>query len=370
MTGQPNQTGLPADSFCRQLFQNVQVALVAVDADFNVTCCNQTASMLLAVAPLDAVGRPVHQLVPENCRNLLDKMLRRAMARREPAQFDMSIPLPDSQTRCLMAVLSPIRDDQDRDVGAAIWLADRTESRRMAERLAAADRMAAIAAFAGGVAHHFNNIMGAITTSVDHALTSGDYSAMRKALQIAADGTARAARITQAMLAFAERDSRRSEPADCAEILINFSRLIERPLAKRNIKLALDLKPTPPVRLDSNRMHQILGNLLTNAEEAMPAGGQISLGLDAAGDEIVVTFADTGCGIRPEHLGKIFQPFFTTKGPLHGGSQNNPGLGLAMVHGMVMDMGGRIFVESEPDRGAKFSMFFPVRPRPAGMEED
>lgn len=341
-----------------------------VDVNFNVMFCNRTACMLLAVAPDDVADKSVYQLVPENRRNLLDKLLRRSLSRRSAVQFEIPFPRPDLQTRYLMAVVSPVRDDQDKDLGLAIWLLDNTESRRMCERMAATERMAAIAAFAGGVAHHFNNILGAITTSVDHALTSGDYSAMRKALQIAAEGTARAAKITQALMAFAERDSRRSEPADCAEILINFSRLVERPLAKRNIKLAMDLKPTPPVRLDSNRMHQILGNLLTNAEEAMPAGGQITLGLDTAGDEIVITFADSGSGIKPEHRDKIFQPFFTTKGPLHGGSQNNPGLGLAMVHGMVMDMSGRIIVDSEPGQGATFSMYFPIQPRPVGLEED
>jgi signal transduction histidine kinase len=119
------------------------------------------------------------------------------------------------------------------------------------------------------------------------------------------------------------------------------------------------------VPVETNQMHQILGNLLTNAEEAMPDGGTITINLDRPDERIVLTFGDTGCGIRPEHQPLVFEPFFTTKGLLAGGDQASPGLGLSVVHGLVLEMGGSISLESEPLKGTRFFISFPAPDQPA-----
>ena len=218
--------------------------------------------------------------------------------------------------------------------------------------------MASLGTLAGGVAQHFNSILGGVGAFVDFALTSGDPVAMRRALQMAAEAAARAAQITHSLLSFSER-GHRADLADLTEVVLTFSHLVERPLAEKNIELLLDLRPVPIVAVEANRMHQALGNLLTNAEEAMPAGGQIALTLDRDADEVVLTFSDSGNGIKPEHLPLIFEPFFTTKGLL-GGDRANPGLGLSVVHGVVVEMGGRIEVQSQEGHGAAFILRFPV----------
>ncbi len=114
-------------------------------------------------------------------------------------------------------------------------------------------------------------------------------------------------------------------------------------------------------------MHQALGNLLTNAEEAMPTGGEIRITLDRAGDEVRLAFADTGCGIKPEHLSLVFEPFFTTKGLLAGGDHANPGLGLSVVHGIVLEMGAadRRAVQAR-SRGHVHDVFSGPRTQAAG----
>jgi signal transduction histidine kinase len=112
--------------------------------------------------------------------------------------------------------------------------------------------------------------------------------------------------------------------------------------------------------VEANRMQQVLGNLLTNAEEAMPAGGTVTLTLDRDGSDVRLTFADTGCGIDPKSLPLVFEPFFTTKGLLAGGDRANPGLGLSIVHGIVTEMGGRISVESQLGQYARFTIRLPV----------
>jgi signal transduction histidine kinase len=93
-------------------------------------------------------------------------------------------------------------------------------------------------------------------------------------------------------------------------------------------------------------------------------GGTISINLDRIAGRIVQAFGDTGFGIRPEHQPLVFEPFFTTKGLLAGGDQANPGLGLSVVHGLVLEMGGAISLESEPLKGTRFFISFPVPDQP------
>jgi signal transduction histidine kinase len=281
------------------------------------------------------------------------------------SEFEVQLTGPGSKARDLMVVLSPIPGPDGASLGVAAWIVDETTRKRLGERLVQAEKMASLGTLAGGVAHHFNNILGGVATFVDFALTSGDRQAMHRALQMTAEAAARASRITQSLLTFAEHDQRRADLADLTEVVLTFVHLVERPLEERRIRLHLDLHPVPIVPVETNQMHQILGNLLTNAEEAMPDGGTITINLDRPDERIVLTFGDTGCGIRPEHQPLVFEPFFTTKGLLAGGDQASPGLGLSVVHGLVLEMGGSISLESEPLKGTRFFISFPAPDQPA-----
>jgi signal transduction histidine kinase len=187
---------------------------------------------------------------------------------------------------------------------------------------------------------------------------------MKRALQMTAEATARVVKITQSLLGFAKQDSQEGDLADLTEVVLTFAHLVERPLAERRIRLNLDVQSVPVLAIEANRMHQVLGHLLTNAEEAMPDGGTLSLGLNRDGRCVRLTFADTGCGIRPEHLPLVFEPFFTTKGVLAGGDRVNPGLGLSVAHGMIVAMGGAVQVASEVGKGTAFTLSFPIPPAP------
>lgn len=214
--------------------------------------------------------------------------------------------------------------------------------------------------FAAGVAHHFNHILGEVATSVDRALTSGDTAAMKQALRMTAEAVARMSKITLSLSGFAKCDTLQTDMADLTEIILTFSHLIERSLSEKNIQLKLRLKPVPIIALEVNRMHQALGNLLTNAEEAMPKGGTVTISLDSRKDAVELTFADSGCGISADQLDMVFEPFFTTKGTLADRDDVNPGLGLSIVHGIVTEMGGSIEARSPKSSGAKFIITFPI----------
>jgi signal transduction histidine kinase len=116
----------------------------------------------------------------------------------------------------------------------------------------------------------------------------------------------------------------------------------------------------PIIAVEANLLHQVLNNFLTNSEEAMPDGGTVTIRLEREGPDVKLTFADTGCGIQPQHQPLVFEPFFTTKGLHGGGHHGNPGLGLSVVHGLVTEMGGQILLESQPGEGASFFLTFPL----------
>jgi len=347
--------------FYARLCAHAAVAMVATDANYDIVCWNHEAETMLGRSAEEMIGRPILDAVPAERHKLFRRLLERTMSGGEISRFEIALPHPqDEHTMHVLVVLSAIPDAEGRARGVAAWIVDETHRMEMAHRLSQAEKIASLGTLAGGVAHHFNNILGGVATFVDYALTDGDPAAMKRALQMTAEAAARVAKITQSLLSFAEYDSHRTDLADLTEVVLTFAHLIERPLSEMGIDLGLELRPVPIVAVEANRMHQALGNLLTNSEEAMPNGGTVTLRLERVGDDAVLTFADSGPGISSEALAMVFEPFFTTKGLLAGGDRANTGLGLSVVHGIVTEMGGHIVAHSAPRQGATFTMSFPI----------
>jgi PAS domain S-box-containing protein len=356
----PNHPFEKENDFYRQLLANSAIALLATDREFNIVCWNSPAEKFLNLSP-DLIGKSVYAIVPDTRHKLLEKLLNRTFQKGETSHFEICETTPEGEELNLMFILSPIGEDSESRLGVSIWIVDETRRTRLAERLSAAEKMASLGTLAGGVAHHFNNILGGVATFVDFALTRGDIASMKRALRMTSEAAIRASKITQSLLSFAKEDVARADLADLTEIVLTFSHLVERPLEEHNIHMKVDLQPVPVIALETNRMHQALGNLLSNAEEALPNGGEICISIRTGkANEVILTFEDNGIGIPPENLPQIFEPFFTTKGIHAGGEQVNPGLGLSVVHGIILEMGARIEVESTPGEGTRFQIHFPI----------
>lgn len=356
--------------FFQRLCHNAAVAMIATDAEFNIVFWNAAASALLGRDSNLVIGKPLTEVVPTDRKKLLQRLLLRTVKRLETSQFEIRLGDSVEDAKDLMVVLSPVGGDDGKVDGVAAWVIDHTHQKRLGDRLTQAEKMASLGTLASGVAHHFNNILGGVATFVDYALTTGDVTAMKRALQMTAEASSRASKITQSLLSFAKHDAHRTDLADLTEVVLTFAHLVEKPLAEKNIQLNLELQPASVVPVEANRMHQVLGNLLTNAEEAMPDGGELTLAIKPGKDEVILTFADTGCGICNKNHSMVFEPFFTTKGVHAGGEQSNPGLGLSVVHGIILEMGGEIAVESESGKGAKFVIRFSTnRPDPDILED-
>jgi len=253
---------------------------------------------------------------------------------------------------------------------------DVTERVRLEEQLRSAQKLEAIGRLAGGVAHDFNNLLTVITGNGEllaRALEpEGPEQVMLSEIRDAGD---RAAALTRQLLAFSRNQVLTPQLLELNAVVEKTEGMLRR-LIGEDIELTCRLAPdTGWVRVDPGQLEQVIVNLAINARDAMPRGGQLLLAtrfaeLDVAfcrgrpelepGRYAMLEVRDTGTGMSPEVLQRLFEPFFTTKGPGSG-----TGLGLATVHGVVAQSGGRIEVESEPGRGSCFTIFLPAAAAPA-----
>lgn len=234
-------------------------------------------------------------------------------------------------------------------------------------------KMEAIGTLAGGVAHDFNNILSAIIGFTELTLMQQEENrSIRKNLEYVLSAAARAKDLTQQILMFSRKGDEKRELFDLHTVVLETGKLLRKTIPS-SIYLDLDVDAsTGTVMADATQIHQVVMNLCTNAFHAIPAeqGGTIAIGLKpvAVNSSMVaelpllkpgayaqLTIADTGQGIEDDVLSRIYEPFFTTKGPGEG-----TGMGLSVVHGIVNSHGGQIVVESTPEKGTTFKVFLPL----------
>jgi PAS domain S-box-containing protein len=233
---------------------------------------------------------------------------------------------------------------------------DITERRASEERLREAHRLQAAGQLAGGIAHEANNQMSVVLGAVHFLLRRKDLPEPAAAdIDLIRRAAERTAAITQQLLAFSRRQLLRPENVDLDELVENAEPLLRRSLAEAQ-RLVIRHGPAPGlVRADRNQLEQVLLNLILNARDAMPDGGEVSIETGGDGDAVVLAVRDNGTGMDPETLRRAFEPFFTTKEIGQG-----TGLGLSVVHGIVSQSGGQIHAESAPGGGTTFVLRFPV----------
>lgn len=347
-------------------FDELPVAIMRVAADGAILHANRRARGLLALTGTDmpplqtllkGLGRPVSEWLTEAANG-------RGLARSEIVQAARK----DCEVY-LQITLSRVVDAGEPSL--IVVLSDATELKTLEAQFVQSQKMQAIGQLAGGVAHDFNNLLTAISGYCDlllmrHDETDPDYGDLKQINQNAN----RAAALVSQLLAFSRKQNLRPETLDLHDGLSELSHLLNRLLGEKvalNLQMSDDLNK---VRADRRQLEQVLMNLVVNARDAMPNGGNVTIAAEnlhldrvlhrdratvAAGDYVSIKVIDQGSGIQQDRLTKIFEPFFTTKKAGEG-----TGLGLSMVYGIVKQTGGFIFVESAPGQGASFVVLLPA----------
>ncbi|HEX7979575.1 MAG TPA: ATP-binding protein [Gemmatimonadaceae bacterium] len=264
-----------------------------------------------------------------------------------------------------------IRGEHGRPVRCIGTVTDVSDRAELASQLRQAQKMEAVGQLAGGIAHDFNNLLTAIACNVELLLDATDLSDARRddIIQIREAAT-RAATLTRQLLAFSRRQVLQPKPLDLNGTVASMERMLRRVIGG-DVRLLTKLDASlPPVHADAGQMEQVVMNLVLNARDAMPEGGDILVttatttlrsalqhrfGVVAPGRYVVLAVRDSGSGMTPEVYEHLFEPFFTTK--IQG---RGTGLGLAMVHGIVTQSGGHIVVESMEREGTVFSVYLPA----------
>jgi len=284
--------------------------------------------------------------------------------------FEYSRVAPDGTIRYLSVSGAQVFDEQGRFKGYQGIGRDITGLRHLEKQLRLAQRLEAMGTLAGGIAHDFNNILAAILGYGEMARRAAPKgSSLRRDLDSIMMAGERGRALVDRVLAF-------SRSGLGERVAVHVEKVVREALDLLGAKLPEGIRVDAKLRAgraailgDATQVHQVMMNLVTNAVQAMPAGGTLSVSLDAvrselgrtatigavaAGEYVVLTVADTGTGIARDIIERIFDPFFTTKEVGTG-----TGLGLSLVHGTVTELGGAIDVASAPGRGSEFTVYLP-----------
>ena len=352
-------------------FERVPVPMAELSPQGVIIRANSQASRLLG---LRAGETPAIEEVMEGLGRALADWLRDATLGRGFKQPEfLRLSRPERET---FVQVSLHKDMANRRSSLTAVFTDATELKSLEAQFVQSQKMQAIGQLAGGVAHDFNNLLTAITGHCDllllrHKKTDQDYDDL---LQINQNANRAAALVSQ-LLAFSRKQTLRPQNLEIRETLSDLTHLLDR-LVGEKVQLRLEYDPVKrAVRADKRQLEQVVMNLVVNARDSMPEGGEILI--STAGTEICepmlrdrvavpkgayvsISIQDKGCGIASDKLQKIFEPFYTTKRTGEG-----TGLGLSTVYGIVKQTGGYIFVDSSVGQGTIFTLLLPASDLPS-----
>jgi len=234
------------------------------------------------------------------------------------------------------------------------------------QQLNQAQKLTALGELVSTTTHEFNNVLMTVINYAKMGMRHRDQATRDKAFEKILAAGNRAAKITNSVLGFARNRSNSFEPTDMVKLIEDSLVLLEREMSKYRVAVTRQFQPVPLGMVNTNQIQQVLLNLLINARQAMPQGGQllIKLGYDASHDMIELTVRDTGSGIPADKLPRIFDRFYTTKSGPDASGKGGTGLGLSFCRDVIEAHNGRIRVESTVGKGTAFTLKLPAVKQP------
>lgn len=345
--------------FNESIIESINVGILAITPDGRITTCNSALEELLGLPRSRAIGQPIDAVLdPELVRALRQVVGHEGWVVDEARTlYKFRLVLGEDRDLVLNISLTPFVTPQGQNVGSLLVLEDLTHRVRLEEQLQQREKLSSIGLLAAGVAHEVNTPLAGIASYTQMLLRQFPPSDPRRTLLEKIQTQAmRASNIVTNLLNFARVERTDLAELDLHQVLDDTLQLIEPQLRTSGIVVVKEYAPELPAILGNfTKLQQVFMNLILNARDAMPDGGQLTLRTDARDAVVQVDVIDTGVGIPPEHLSKIYDPFFTTKEIGRG-----TGLGLALTYGIVQEHAGRISVESKVGCGTRFTLTFPA----------
>jgi PAS domain S-box-containing protein len=368
-------------SYTDHVFGSLTSGIVTLDLDGRVVTLNPAAESLTGVHLADARGRPGAEAfghMPE-----LSELLARALiTRMGEAVVSASLTRPGARPSQVELTTEPLRGAEGKDLGVVAVLRDLTKVRQLEEQLRRSDRLAALGTLAAGLAHEIKNPLTSLLTFSRHlSRRFGDERFRERFQSVVPRELERINAIVDGLLRLSRPCRLTLSRVTVPDLLEQVLELYGNQLDAKKITLVREYSPgLPAIDADREQLYQAMGNLVTNALDAMSEGGTLTVRADFsdagatalvapgrwfASQRIRVEIADTGAGISPVQSAHVFDPFFTTK-------RSGTGLGLAIVHKIVEDHGGSIVFRPAPGGGTVFTMLLPLSVRRAdrGVEAE
>jgi len=328
-------------AFSDHVIENMPIGLAALDRDGTIVAFNHVAGVILGVQEAEALGRPGPEVLPPE----MSTLTARTQGDSRSLEREISCTLADGRALPLELSLAPLENPEGEFIGGLILFRDLTEVQELKQEVERSRRLASIGRLAAGVAHEIRNPLSSIKGFATYFRERyREVEEDRKTAEIMIQEVDRLNRVIGQLLDFARPMSLEKRPAPVEALIRHALKMVEARAAEQGVAFELDMSPdVGELRVDMDRMVQVLLNLFINALEAMPGGGTLRVETAPVdrGERVRIRVEDTGTGISEGDLEHVFDPYFTTK-------SSGTGLGLAIAHKIVEGHEGEISVESRP----------------------
>ncbi|MFH1018178.1 MAG: ATP-binding protein [Pseudomonadota bacterium] len=337
-----------------RIVESIASGLATLDAKGRVRFWSRTAEEITGLTQEEVRGKALNAVFPE-ARELAGGGEERMPSAPRSKRLEVPFRGKASKPRILGFSLSPLRHGAGGEPGMLLLFEDLTDFREMEEQVKRADRLAAVGELAARIAHEIRNPLTSVSGSIEVLKASLKLNERdRRLMEIVVRETDRLNQLLTDFLQFARPTTIQAEEVELDRLVRETVELFSRSHGGESLKVRLELAPGAVVEGDPRQLNQMFWNLIKNASEAMPNGGEIRVALENDSDpsHVSIEVHDSGAGIPREILERIFTPFFTTK-------KRGTGLGLAMVRRIAQEHGGEVFVESSMDCGTTFRVRLP-----------
>jgi PAS domain S-box-containing protein len=344
--------------FNENIVESINVGILAIDLEDRVESWNAQMEAMSAVSRGEAIGQDLGSVFPEEFVSAIEEFRNESGVHH---LYKFPLTTRAGEQRAVNIAIAPLLSRDFVAVGRIILVDDITERVSLETQLAQADKLSSIGLLAAGVAHEINTPL-AVISSYAQMLSKqmrGD-ARFGPVLEKITQQTFRASEIANGLLNFSRTSTTEFRETNLNQVIRDTLSLLDHQFKTAQVVIDLDLADNlPPIQGNPGKLQQVFLNLLMNAKESMPGGGRLHVATMVNG-HVEAVVSDSGSGIAPEHLKRIYDPFFTTKTTPRPGEKRGTGLGLSVSYGIIQEHAGKIHVESAVGAGTTFHLEFPL----------